>query len=72
MGSADPPARARSLAEAARRAGFGSAQVTMVGEGAARLHIVRLGIYPSADAARRAGDEAARALGLTYQIVSAP
>jgi tetratricopeptide (TPR) repeat protein len=66
------PARAQTLAGAARRAGFSAAQVLTLGEGRARSYAVRLGLYPNAVEARKAGEEAARKLGVSYRVVSAP
>ena len=72
IGSFIDRARARSLATEAKRAGFPGAQVVTRGEGLAAVHIVRLGTYPSHGEARRAGEQAAGALGVTYQIVRSP
>ncbi len=72
IGSFLGAARARSLASEARRAGFPDAQVVTRGEGLAAVHIVRLGAYASHAEARGAGEQAARALGVTYQIVRSP
>jgi tetratricopeptide (TPR) repeat protein len=69
IGAFSDLARARSLADAARRAGFPGALVASRREGAQRLHVVRLGTYPSVEEARRAGARAARALGVTYRVV---
>ena len=65
-------ARARSLAGEARHAGFPSAQVITRGQGLAAVHVVRLGTYAGHLDARRAGDQAARALGVAYRIVRSP
>lgn len=72
IGSFIDRARARSLATEAKRAGFPGAQVVTRGEGLAAVHIVRLGTYPGHTEARRAGEQAAGALGVTYQIVKSP
>jgi tetratricopeptide (TPR) repeat protein len=69
IGAFVDPARARSLADAARRAGFTSVQVLSQGEGATRLHVVRLGLYASEADARRAGERAAGVLGVRYELV---
>ncbi len=61
--------RARALAEAARRAGFAEAQVVARGAGPALLHHVRVGEFPSAVVAQRAGERAAQALGVRFQLV---
>src|SRR5262245_5220972 len=62
-------ARARTLAESARRGGFPDAAVTVRGEGDARMHVVTLGVFASREEARSAGERAAGALGVTYQVV---
>jgi len=72
VGSFVDPARARALASEARRAGFAQAQVVTRGSGLTAIHIVRLGTYPQSSAARRAGDQATRALGVAFEIVRAP
>jgi len=64
-------ARARLLAAEAKRAGFPNAQVITRGSGLAAIHVVRLGTYPSASEARDAGEQATRALGVSYQVVKA-
>src|SRR5207249_1394368 len=64
--------RARALAAAARAAGFPEAQVVSLGAGVAAVHTVRLGLYPHAAEARRAGEQAALALGVTYELTRAP
>ncbi len=69
IGAFADPARARSLADAARQAGFAGARVVPRGDGSARVHTVRLGSFGSVDEARRAGERAASALGVTYQLV---
>ena len=65
-------ARARLLAAEAKRAGFPNAQVITRGQGLAAIHVVRLGTYSSLSEARQAGEQALRALGVTYQVVKAP
>jgi tetratricopeptide (TPR) repeat protein len=72
IGSFLGAARARSLATEARHAGFPDAQVVTRGEGLAAVYIVRLGAYASHAEARSAGEQAARALGVSYQIVRSP
>jgi len=69
IGAFADPARARALAESARRAGFPSASVTARGSGANRIYAVRLGSYSSREEARRAGERAAGALGVSYRLV---
>jgi tetratricopeptide (TPR) repeat protein len=67
IGSFVDASRARSLAGEARRAGFPHAEVIERGT-PAPLRIVRLGVYANARQARAAGDQAARALGVSYEI----
>ena len=43
-----------------------------LGAGVAAVHTVRLGLYPHAAEARRAGEQAALALGVTYELTRAP
>jgi tetratricopeptide (TPR) repeat protein len=68
IGSFADPARARSLAAAARAAGFAEAQVVSRGEGLAAVHLVRLGVYPRPADAQRAGEQAGQALGVTFEL----
>jgi tetratricopeptide (TPR) repeat protein len=68
IGAFASEARARSLLQAARRAGFRTADVVARGEGAARLYHVRLGAFANATAAREAGESAAKKLGVTYRL----
>ena len=63
--------RARSLTSEAKRAGFPNAQVITRGQGLSAIHVVRLGTYATAAEARTAGDQATRALGVTYEVVRA-
>ena len=72
VGSFVDPARARSLASEAKRAGFPEAQVVVRGEGLAAIHIVRLGTYATSSEARKAGELATRAMGVAFEIVRAP
>ena len=67
IGSFVDASRARSLASEARRAGFPHAEVMERGS-PATLRIVRLGVYANTRQARAAGDQAARALGVSYEI----
>jgi tetratricopeptide (TPR) repeat protein len=62
------PARARSLVNEARRAGFPNAEVVTEGEGLAAIHQVRLGRYSDPRQAERAGEQAGLALGVTWQV----
>ncbi|HYM82357.1 MAG TPA: hypothetical protein VEY91_13215, partial [Candidatus Limnocylindria bacterium] len=64
--------RARLLASEAKRAGFPDAQVVSRGQGLTAVHTVRLGIYSRRVDAIQAGEQAAKALGVTYQVVKAP
>src|SRR5216117_220253 len=70
IGSFSSPGRAHSLLAAAQRAGFTEAKVVLRGEGRARSYLVLLGTYPNAEAGRRAGESAARRLGVSYQLGS--
>ena len=67
IGSFVDAARARSLASEARRAGFPHAEVIERGS-PATLHVVRLGVYANPRQAREAGEQAAHALGVSYEI----
>ncbi len=71
IGSFVDLARARSLAAAARSAGFAEAQVVSRGEGLSAVHMVRLGVYPRTGDARRAGEQAGQALGVTFELMRA-
>ena len=71
IGSFVDPARARSLASSARAAGFPEAQVVSRGQGLSAVHLVRLGVYPRAADARRAGEQAEQALGVTFELMRA-
>ena len=64
--------RARSLASEAKRAGFPEAQVVSHGQGLAETHTVQLGVFPRRQQAVEAGEQAAKALGVAYQVVKAP
>lgn len=68
IGAFTDPVRARSLAAAARAAGFADAQVVSRGEGLSAIHLVRLGVYPGVAEARAAGGQAEQALGVTFEI----
>lgn len=65
------PARARSLASTAQRAGFENARVETRGEGLAAVHSVWLGTWSDPNKARAAGEQAARALGVTWELTRA-
>lgn len=72
LGAFADDARARTLVERAKRAGFSSAAVVTRGEGATRVHVVRLGVFPSEAEARAAGARAADTLGVTYRLERRP
>jgi tetratricopeptide (TPR) repeat protein len=72
IGAFADPERARSLAESALRGGFTSAQVIVRGDGDARMHVVTLGVYSTREEATKAGEKAAAALGVTYQVTRYP
>lgn len=65
------PARAKSLATTAQRAGFEDARVETRGEGLAAVHAVWLGTWSDPNKARAAGEQAARALGVTWELTRA-
>ena len=71
IGSFAELSRARSLASAARAAGFVDAQVVSHGQGLSAVHSVRLGIYPRPADARKAGEQAERALGVGFELMRA-
>ncbi|MBI5169315.1 MAG: SPOR domain-containing protein [Candidatus Eisenbacteria bacterium] len=70
IGAFGEEARARTLAESARRAGFAEATVLRrpTPDGRATLHVVRLGRYPNREEARKAGERVQRALGVGWQV----
>jgi tetratricopeptide (TPR) repeat protein len=72
IGAFADPERARSLAESAQRAGFPAAQVIVRGEGETRMHFVNLGVFGTREEANRAGERAAAALGVTFQVIRFP
>ena len=72
IGAFVDPERARSLAEAAQRAGFPAAQVIVQGEGEARMHLVNLGVFGTREEAERAGERAAATLGVSYRVIRFP
>jgi len=72
IGAFADPARAKSLVESAQRGGFPGATVVVRGEGDARMHVVTLGVFGTREEARRAGERAATALGVTYQVTRFP
>jgi tetratricopeptide (TPR) repeat protein len=72
IGAFADPARARTLAESAQKAGFTSAAVMVRGEGDQRMNVVTLGVFATREEARRAGERAAAALGVAYQVTRFP
>ncbi|HEY2954335.1 MAG TPA: tetratricopeptide repeat protein [Candidatus Eisenbacteria bacterium] len=72
IGAFVDPERAKSLVEAAQRAGFPGAQVIVQGEGEARMHLVNLGVFGTRPEAERAGERAVATLGVTYRVIRFP
>ncbi|MBI1795999.1 MAG: SPOR domain-containing protein [Candidatus Eisenbacteria bacterium] len=68
IGSFLDEARARSLASAARSAGFSGATVVSQGQGLAAVHSVRIGVFATAAEAHRAADQAEKALGVSAEL----
>jgi tetratricopeptide (TPR) repeat protein len=69
IGSFADVMRARSLADAARAAGFTQASVVARGVYPSRLHVVVLGRYEKSAEAKRDAERAATALGVNYRLV---
>ena len=67
IGTFRDESRARSLVEAARRAGFTGAQVTRRKSGNERLYVVRLGSWATREEAERAAVRVEQALGVHAQ-----
>ncbi len=65
-------ARARELAERARREGFGPVRVRALTDAGGMLYAVRVGVYATAEDARGAGQRLGRALGVAWRVVPAP
>jgi tetratricopeptide (TPR) repeat protein len=65
-------ARARELADRARRGGFGPVRVAALTDASGRLFAVRVGVYATAGDARGAGDRLGRALGVSWRVVPVP
>jgi tetratricopeptide (TPR) repeat protein len=65
-------ARARELAERARRGGFGPARVAALTDASGKLFAVRVGVYATAEDARGAGDRLGRALAVSWRVVPVP
>ncbi len=72
IGAFREPARARELAERARRAGFTPVRVSSLTEPGGTLCAVRVGVFATAEDARGAGERLAAALGVAWRVVSAP
>jgi tetratricopeptide (TPR) repeat protein len=72
IGAFGDPARARALAETARRAGLGEATVRAQETGQTRLQVVLLGPYRSEDEARRGAAQASERLGTPARIARTP
>lgn len=72
VGSFGSARRARTLATAARGAGFSSARVIERPDGSRAVYVVVIGVYAHPDEARDAGARAARALGVSYRLTAAP
>ena len=69
IGAFSEVARARQLVESAREKGFTRAEILTQGRGDATLHLVRIGAYPTEEAARAAGERASRELGVAYRLI---
>ena len=65
-------ARARELADRARRGGLGPARVAALTDAGGRLYAVRVGVYATAGDARSAGARLGRALGVSWRLVPVP
>jgi len=72
IGAFREPARARELAETARRAGFAPVRVSATQDEGGALYLVRVGVYATAEDARSAGERLERALGVACRVVPAP
>ena len=72
LGAFHEEARARELAERARRAGFAAAHLAVLEDAGGRLYAVRVGPYATAEDARSAGERLGRALGVGWRVVSGP
>jgi DedD protein len=70
IGAFADAAKARELAERARRAGYPHAQVIVLGRADGQSHVVRLGVYATRAEATAAGVRAERALGTDYWLVT--
>ena len=69
IGAFADAARARTLADAAREAGFSQASVVARGVGAGRLQVVVLGRYEKSAEAKRDAERAAAALGVNFRVI---
>jgi tetratricopeptide (TPR) repeat protein len=72
LGAFSDEARARSLAAAARRAGFLDVHVIPPGGAGAPLYIVRLGPYADPDQARKQAERVAELLGIIPERIRTP
>jgi tetratricopeptide (TPR) repeat protein len=72
LGAFSDPERARSLAAAARRAGFSDVRILPPGAAGAKLHVVRLGPYADPEHARRQAERAAELLGVIPERIHTP
>jgi tetratricopeptide (TPR) repeat protein len=69
IGAFSDAARARSLAEAARKSGFAQASVVDRGVGTVLVHVVVLGRYDKSVEARREAERAATTLGVNFRVI---
>jgi tetratricopeptide (TPR) repeat protein len=72
IGAFSDEARARSLAAAARRAGFAEVRVIPPTGTGAPLYIVRLGPYGDPDQARKQAERVAELLGVIPELIQTP
>lgn len=72
LGAFSEEARARSLAAAARRAGFGDVRVIPPGGAGAPLYVVRLGPYADPDQAQKQAERVAELLGIIPERIGVP
>lgn len=72
LGAFSDEARARSLAAAARRAGFTEVRVIPPGGAGAPLYIVRLGPYADPDQAQKQAERVAELLGVIPERIQMP
>jgi tetratricopeptide (TPR) repeat protein len=72
LGAFSEEARARSLAGAARRAGFADVRVIPPGGAGAPLYVVRLGPYADPDQAQKQAERVAELLGIIPERIKSP